>query len=244
MYNPKTCLHNFDQGMKEWIETKLYSKAAAHGIIDTNPIILCGPAARRTDTLARNTGVVGRQGVTYVEMHRETYTSIREQLSDKIEYNYARIEHTHTANITRSSRFIDMDMTGNSNQKAGQDFTDMLKKQQQAFPDELKAIIFTFSIRFRGLINTLTDLNNILATRLKDKLTCTSIDHLHNPDNVQNWYTAHNVSCRQYTFEAEPAKSDRFSWEPSIPAISIKDTLCYYYNTGGGNMLTGIIIYK
>ena len=79
MYDPRTCLHNFDKSMKEWIETQLYARAASHGITDADPIILCGPAARRTHELARTTGVIGRRGASYVEMYHSTYNDICEQ---------------------------------------------------------------------------------------------------------------------------------------------------------------------
>lgn len=234
MYNPSTCLHNFDKSMKEWIETQLYARAASHGITDANPIILCGPAARRTHTLARNTGVVGRQGANYVEMYRSTYNDICKQLSDEIERDNVRITYEHTSSLETSSRFIDMDMTGNSNGTAGRDFRTMLQRQNAAFPNELKAIIFTFSIRPRGLAYTISDLSSILHRATGGKLAASKQEEVHNPfdrsDHLRyySWYSL-NSYCRQ---------------QHLVTNECIKDTLCYYYNTGGGHMLTGIIIYK
>ena len=222
--------------MKEWIETQLYARAASHGITDADPIILCGPAARRTHELARTTGVIGRRGASYVEMYRSTYNDICEQLSDEIERNDVRVLHEHTSNLGGSSRFIDMDMTGNSNGKAGRDLKTMLQRQNRAFPNELKAIIFTFSIRPRGLENTISDLSSILyavnkSVVVKGEQTIVNNPFppsFSNPGPYYSWYSRRSY-CREQRL---------------ITDKNVKDTLCYYYNTGGGHMLTGILIYK
>ena len=233
MYNPNTCLHNFDKSMKEWIETQLYARAASHGITDADPIILCGPAARRTHELARNTGVIGRRGASYVERFKSTYTDICSELSNEIENENVKVLWEHTSNLDNVSRFIDMDMTGNSNGAAGRDFKTMLQRQTRTFHNGLKAIIFTFSIRPRGLEYTISDLNSILYQTIGGKLAVGKQYEIYNQfdygtSEYYNWYSR-NSYCRQ---------------QHLITNAQIKDTLCYYYNTGGGHMLTGIIIYK
>ena len=217
--------------MKEWIETQLYSKAAEYYITDADPIILCGPEARRTDTLARNTGIIGPRGATYVEMYRSTYNSICEQLSDKIERNNIRVNHSHTSSLTTSSRFIDMDMTGNSHKEAGRDFRAMLKRQKEEYSYVYKAITFTFSLRYRGLDNTFKDISTITESELKT-----------------NYYTYgrsySDVSDEQYTaWKNEYRHAYCYTLGVNYKRYRIKDSLCYSYNTGGGPMLTGIIIY-
>ena len=214
--------------MKTFIETQLYAEAAKYKINNVHPVIICGPEARRTDSIARNTGVLGDRGATYVERNTAICTRIRNQLSHQTDVKII----NQDIRTTKISRFIDVDITGNSDCEAGSVFKEVLNKQQAAYRSKSKAIIFTFSLRPKTKWGTEYDLSLLIQQILGDTCTFTTTSET-------------NYTREQYWAWRNQARSphchDVLAEHTKKRLITIKT---YYYNTGGGHMMSGIIIYK
>ena len=220
--------HNFNKSMKVFIERQLYSDAAHYGLIDTHPTIICGPEATRTHMIATRSGVAGTRGATYVERNRAIYTDIRNQLSS-YDVNVLNDDITNL----EPTRFIDLDITGTITDSAGNDFYTVLKRQS-ALPST-KALIYTFSLRPLSLQASCNVLANYINGILGDSVTNFAKRKLPaEPRTRAIWVSE---ASRSTAIHCHGIATEH-------TANRIKHLRTYYYNTGGGHMLSGIIIYK
>lgn len=219
--------HSFDKSMKTFIEHSLYSEAAKYGIRDAYPIIICGPEAKRTHQIATNTGIIGRQGAVYVERNTAIYSSIKQQLSN---YNVS-IINDDIKNL-RISNFINYNVTGSITADSGKIFNTLLERQTKLFG--IKAIIYTFALRPISLVDSLSHLDLFIQKFFNTKINIISIAKLSTSSNEQ----------QRWSYETGRRGAHCRSIIISHDSSSILSLPTFYYNSGGGHMLTGAIIYK
>ena len=216
--------HNFNKSMKTYIENELYSLAANY-LQNTNATIICGPEALRTHLIARNTGLVQTRTPIYVERNPAIYSSIQRQLSNQ----HATVVNDDIINL-RATNFIDFDVTGAITAQSGTTFASLLKSQHNLLGT--KAIIYTFALRPISLNTTLRQLTNLINKELKADINFSVAKLSHSKELRRKWKQetyAPIVHCNQLNSTFNSA---------------IYESKGFYYNSGGGHMLSGILIYE
>ena len=216
--------HDFNKSMKTYIENELYSLASNY-LQNTDATIICGPEALRTHLIARNTGLVQTRTPVYVERNPAIYSSIQRQLSNQ----HATVVNDDIINL-RTTNFIDFDVTGAITAQSGATFASLLKSQHNLLGT--KAIIYTFALRPISLSTTLHQLTNLINKELKADINFSVAKLSHSKELKRKWKQetyAPIVHCNQLNSTFNSA---------------IYESTGYYYNSGGGHMLTGILIYE
>ena len=239
MFNHRTSMQFHNKSLKTFIEHDFYSTSAHFGLVDSTPLIVPGPALRRTHLIATTTRVSGISGSTYVELNPSVYRNI----APTAERTLTRNSRFLNRNILDCpiSRMVDFDATGAITSTDGSVFTQLLSTQSNAFTST-KSIIYTAALRPISLAATLATYKDILARTINASITFDDPISIIDSPRASKWHN--DFTQQRLSTGSSPRSFMHCHLITATHSSNIEHFKAYYYNSGGGHMISFHLIYK